>query len=995
MKKTIMLLTAGLLASMSYAAGMNRTAGVADEVAKKKAPSVVETVPYEENFSEKEKFGNFLVVDNNQDGKTWTYNVYDECARYDYHATNDADDWLLTPKIRLEKGKIYHFSFNYRRGYSSGEKIGVAFGLGDNPDQYETIAEPFEVMETSMTNYSSEVTVSETGDYRFGIHAVSPANLFYICIDDISVTAGAETSAPDAVTNLVITPGEKGALAAHISFNAPTQTIEGGEIASLSKIDVLCDNALIKTISSPAVGSELSFDASFEASGMKAFTVIAYMGETAGRPLEQNSYIGIDSPLPPAAIRLIDNGMTLTVEWDAAGETGVNGGYVDVEQLTYNVYDYSEKKIGEGIDELSFLDDDYNPEGNISPIQYYVTAKNEIGESSFGNSPYFAIGPVLELPLSESFAGGYQEGKMKWWLDAYFEYPVWWTTSQLSFDGDGGCAILTGGTGERYFNTGKISLKDEPSPYLIFSYYAYPETNNKLEVIGSKMQKEEVKLWDVDYSTMEGEEGWKRVYLPLSSVKDCHYTVLRFHGTCMDEEHQPAIDGIEVKNLLGNDLSAFIEAPSVGVIGKDCTIKVNVANDAINNASGFNVSLFCNDKLVETKQGNNMTQGQYDTYTFNFAPNATAGKQITLYAVVDYSADEDMTNNTTANALMNIVSNTSLPVVTDLSHSDINGQPVLTWSEPEQPDTVTESFEGFDAWQTEYLGWWTLADLDKGFTFNINGVEHPNSGAQMAYIVYNPASTGIDLIENPMIASRTGEQFLGCYGSDPETMSLGHNDDWIISPLLNGEAQTVKLWAKSLFAEYKEKIEILYSLTDTNIESFVPVVQEDSVTNVWTEFDANLPAGAKYFALRCLSQDKLLLMVDDITFAPAKLTVKGYRVYCGDKLVGEVDGNTTTFTAMENGDYHVTVVYDEGESELSNVDTVTTGITDVGTRDYSVEAKDGTIVLNNAEGKLVSIYSVNGAKIYSAVATNHLSINVASGIYIVKVGGQTIRVAVK
>ena len=58
-----------------------------------------------------------------------------------------------------------------------------------------------------------------------------------------------------------------------------------------------------------------------------------------------------------------------------------------------------------------------------------------------------------------------------------------------------------------------------------------------------------------------------------------------------------------------------------------------------------------------------------------------------------------------------------------------------------------------------------------------------------------------------MVKPHSGKQFAACFATDLEYSEAEHNDDWLISPLLNGKAQQVSFFAKSSFAEYKEEFE--------------------------------------------------------------------------------------------------------------------------------------------------------------------------------------------
>ena len=67
--------------------------------------------------------------------------------------------------------------------------------------------------------------------------------------------------------------------------------------------------------------------------------------------------------------------------------------------------------------------------------------------------------------------------------------------------------------------------------------------------------------------------------------------------------------------------------------------------------------------------------------------------------------------------------------------------------------------------------------------------------------MFNPSlAAGLDGDEEEFMA-HSGKQFLACFGADPEEpVNVGdvRNDDWLISPMLSGDAQTISFYARSL-----------------------------------------------------------------------------------------------------------------------------------------------------------------------------------------------------
>ena len=106
-----------------------------------------------------------------------------------------------------------------------------------------------QVASKEFATYENEtVEVAETGYYHFGIHAISDANMWNLFVANFLVEAGAEPTAPAAVTDFAVaqTPN---VLEAVVSFKAPTKTVAGDDLTDLTKIDVLRDGNVINSIS--------------------------------------------------------------------------------------------------------------------------------------------------------------------------------------------------------------------------------------------------------------------------------------------------------------------------------------------------------------------------------------------------------------------------------------------------------------------------------------------------------------------------------------------------------------------------------------------------------------------------------------------------------------------------------------------------------------------------------------------------------------------------
>ena len=142
-------------------------------------------------------------------------------------------------------------------------------------------------------------------------------------------------------------------------------------------------------------------------------------------------WVGIDTPLAPQAFSVVDNGDgTAVATWQAVGDTGANGGYVNTNDVTYTIYDANGSLIATDIYDTSFTITGLNSQQPQVVTSFAVAAKNVAGESLKTNSDEVLVGPSLAIPFSESFAQA-----------EYANTP--WTTKTLAGKSYNGLCVLT------------------------------------------------------------------------------------------------------------------------------------------------------------------------------------------------------------------------------------------------------------------------------------------------------------------------------------------------------------------------------------------------------------------------------------------------------------------------------------------------------------------------------------------------------------------------
>lgn len=89
-------------------------------------------LPYRCDFESKAVFVSWFVVDNNNDGSTWTQNTVtikgqaQGYAMYRYNNNNAGDDYLISPTFTFKKGHTYTLEFDYRGANNNSPSTSTA-----------------------------------------------------------------------------------------------------------------------------------------------------------------------------------------------------------------------------------------------------------------------------------------------------------------------------------------------------------------------------------------------------------------------------------------------------------------------------------------------------------------------------------------------------------------------------------------------------------------------------------------------------------------------------------------------------------------------------------------------------------------------------------------------------------------------------------------------------------------------------------------------------
>lgn len=983
--------------------------------------SVALDVPYTFDFTENllELFG---VIDNNNDGKTWTWSASNG-AYYGYSSANAADDYLITMPFNLKAGKTYNVIVNARSsGYDekfevkAGKEATVA-GLTETVIAETTIpAEP----NGEWDDYEGTFAPAEDGTYNFAIHATSDADMFNLCVKTLTVELAPEPTAPAAIADFTAEPGAEGALEANLAFTTPTKAIDGSALTGTVDVKVYRDNELVNTLTGLATGSAQTWKDTEVEGGSHTYFVIA--ANESGDGLKSDKvkvFIGPDEIGEVDGIEITGStASTISLKWNAPA--GVNGGYVNTDNLQYAVvgchvevnwifqYLVVDGVLGTVTGQTSGTFNYPVDEGDQDWKYFGVVALGEgatapvEGDEYAGGYTAAIVGAPYEMPFIESFAGMNLAYSMWTYSGPEDAYVV--LTDDAS-DDDGGAVLMTtyDAAGTVQFESGRIKVEGA-NPTLLFDAKATGITSGKVLASADDAEWTVVQNFNVtdDYQTIK---------VSLLNAKGQRFTRIAFAAditTPSEYQGQDAagnyvfdwndvlyIDNIKVVDLYEYNLTAAVKTKATVTAGQSVPVTATITNEGEFAASGYTVKITAGEKEIFNGTLNDElapfakkeVEADFATTVFDEAGD------VTIKVEVEFENELNPDDNV-AETLITIKEPT-VPAPAGLTATDNGVDGVdLSWSMPAEARAAAAETEDFDdqASFPEFdlggitadehngaLADWTLYDGNGITTYGFNGITFPNSYQPMAFIPFNPSSSQLSADLSANYAPHSGSQFMMSFCPVDENGNAPATDHWMISPSLSGDAQTISFYARAITDQYgAETFEILASSTDNQPSSFTVVSSESTAATDWVEFTADLPAGTKYFAIRHTSTDVFGLMIDDVTFAAgegAPLVPVNYNVYYEQGKLATVNADVTTYTAKADqigvGEhvFSVTAVYAGGvESKpISATVDVITNINQIAVNGKPVDVYtlDGKLVRRQTTSLdgLKGFYIINGKKV--------------------------------
>lgn len=885
-------------------------------------PSV--TVPYRCNFATDDIFAMWGVTDANSDEFTWKRETTLNAAYYYYNEdeTTPADDWLISPSIHLEKGKLYRVSFklqSYDEAYP--EKLGVYLGTGKSVAEQTHLLGEYVARSGTFTEFKQFLTeIPESGDYHLSFHCHSDPGMFILYLTDILLEEVSEGRLTGTVTDgtgllgqATVTIGELGRetitdVEGHYAFKdvkTGTYTLNfaklgyqpveesGVEIrfgetvtvdASLERLPVYSVAGKVLNIANKPVGGAkvtiegydrytaptdasgfFSFPEVFQADGYRLVT--EYYGLCNDTVyLDVRDQVNVsdiilkDKILPPYLVNAVQGPGSVTVEWR------------------------------EPVDNRTFRHDNGTHGGRLGTTastarsvygSVFRVAATLTGMTWFIEN-YLTSHPAVNIFVFDLDENGEPTSKILYSKSQVPNKDMQWTTFEfpapvdapngymiaLSFEGHVGLG-LDNGEGPEYPFMAHTHCYSEDYTTGKFTYTEEHDIRRSLMIRGIGIGKGEDEMpsmtsdkgysvWRLAVEQTATPEAWE--LLTPETITDEHYTDAGW------EKLKQGFYRYAVRTVY-NDGKQSSDASFTHILVKDMltqvTVKVNT-NTPANEATGAHVTISHSDGIPEHVYSG--VVGKDGKVFFQDVWKGSYTAQITHKGFEDLEAgDLDFsTENKYETAELVLKEYIVDPFNLDIARTDKEGERMFRWNVIESIFDDFESHTDFAVDSPGEIGW-SYLDGDGKKTYELEGVEFPHSGDPMAYLVFNPDQTDPKLsVFDPHIRPYSGTKFLATFPANP-----GPNNDFFISPELNFTKDFIfKFFAKSYTEDYgTEQMNVGYSLSGKGLKDFTWLNGERPIEvpmGSWKEYRYKIPSDAKYVTINCVSDNVFIFMVDDV-----------------------------------------------------------------------------------------------------------------------------------
>ena len=533
-------------------------------------------------------FDYFVVINANEDAKTWTgQSEYFELG----YTSNPGDDWFITPAVNFTKAGHYDIAVTVQSSSASYEEaFEVWMGQGQNvAAMTKPVMERTTIKQDAWKEFETTVEVTEPGRYNIGVHGVSAANMYNLRFKQLDIKeSNVSADTPAAVSDLAAEGLETGALEADVTFTFPTLTVSGTEIPS--------DTELTATVASTTETKTVTGKPGAEASlrigcpnGDSEITVFVSSEAGDGARVSVSVNCGLDRPTAPVitGLTISEDNMSVKIDYQAI-TTGVNGGHVNASGMDYYLWEWDEDDEDwyqiDVTDALTMTYELYYSDEPLTMLTLGLQAYNGLNSGSAMTAFNVILGVPETLPVTETF----EEGQLHYLITLGSSYesqyaPQWGLAdpSQVIpgvYSQEGGYALY----GHTSFNMGdsfiylpKFSTEGMDDAEIEISSYHHPSSCELTMMAAGHGMDEYTILGKVEIP--QTTDGWQKSKFTLpASLQGRKWVDARLHVNFTSGSYSvPLIDSYVIRSAKQSGVADVAEAAVAGnVEGKDGHILV-------------------------------------------------------------------------------------------------------------------------------------------------------------------------------------------------------------------------------------------------------------------------------------------------------------------------------------------------------------------------------------------------------------------------------------
>lgn len=959
-----------------------------------------ETIPVTFSFSS--DLEGCTIINPNPSSVEFEWNRWDK-LKYDGGYGDTADDWVVTPALSLDAGKIYELSYTasaYWNRIEWNPTVTWMIGFAPNAEDLNAEIQPSLSLESNYNDFTKtfSFSVQTSGEYYIGMHLQADEldGAAEFCLKEIDIKEGLAPTIPSA-PELTAKPFiEDGILKVSLTLTAPSSTLGGDELSGEMTYTIVASGDRQVATGTVEAGAEIAIIDTECNSAYETYT--ATVTNTGGTSKGTEVYVSIkyDTPAAPANVKVEVAGDLATISWDAVTE-GKNGGLFNPATVVYSVQRADRTYVVTKTSECSVTDQLSIPDEGQMGVAYTVQAYSnpDAYSSSDTKSEPVVIGNPYTGSFAESFAGG-KTATTLWNFvpdtEAHAWKPVTSCYSNPSCeegqDSDGGFLQYTTASyyRDRNYLSPVIDMSGAQNPVIEFYIYRYSSSPQDPMVNVSLLYGEkEVELTggQLSFKAESESDGWQLVRLAIPSEVEGAFRI-HFEGlTPVTSMCYALIDNLKVRDLPAKNITIdALTAPKSALPGDTSVVEATISNTGADALTGVEVVLSYDGVTLES-QPLELASGEKKVVPFNvYVSPFMTDSDVKFEATVNVAGDKNPDDNSAETEMK--VGAHYLPTASSLSASHSDQGVNISWMNPEISDTpttenVNESFEDRTVGDMSAGDGWIYLDVDGGDRAGLAGV---NSGKKYAFFVTDKFTSSDSSVE-----AEDGEKALvATRNSDWSDV-----DVWLISPEIDPSVP-VSFYAAGIggsgFGD--ANIEVGYLVgNSTDVADFVKKEEVNLDRRMeWEKIELNLPADATRFAIHVTYINNNGVAFDDFSFGAltAAPELMGHKIWRNNSLIATlapeaVSHLDTEADRTQTNTYHISSLYAPSREVLAPENFVldsglATGIEETDSDNSFVISGNTLTVFADCE-----VYTLQGQR--KATLKAGCTIVLESGVYMI------------